>query len=172
MVRHPFRRHLRFATPPPSRASPNYAVYLSDVPFPLPRWTRSVHDGYRVSALPRRASSRSVLPSPLPRRVGVHIAAFGACSGFTRVTARRIARPPFRGLCHEASTGMVTHSCRSPAIESNHQLFEWVLPPLVFSPFGAHAFSPAFFGWSHLVFWGNRYEQRAFPPAQQEQEPL
>jgi len=32
--------------------------------------------------------------SPVPRRVGVHIAAFGACSNFTRITARQIARPP------------------------------------------------------------------------------
>jgi hypothetical protein len=44
---------------------------------------------------PAPGSSRSVPPSPLPRRVGVHITAFGACTGFTRVTARRIARPPF-----------------------------------------------------------------------------
>lgn len=43
---------------------------------------------------PAPGSSRSVPPSPLPRRVGVHITAFGACTGFTRVTARRIARPP------------------------------------------------------------------------------
>ena len=65
MVRHPFRRHLRFATPPPSRASPNYADYLSGVLCPLPRWTVSVHDGYRVGAFPRR-----VLPDPfcLPRK--------------------------------------------------------------------------------------------------------
>jgi hypothetical protein len=51
--------------------------------------------------------------------------------------------PTIRGLCREASTGPVTRTCRSPAIESNHQLFEWVLPPLVFSPFGAHALSAA-----------------------------
>jgi hypothetical protein len=36
-----------------------------------------------------------MLPSPVSRRVGVHITAFGACSNFTRVTARQIARPPF-----------------------------------------------------------------------------
>jgi len=36
-----------------------------------------------------------MLPSPISRRVGVHITAFGACSNFTRVTARQIARPPF-----------------------------------------------------------------------------
>src|ERR1700684_3998038 len=59
MIRPPFRRRLRFATPRPFRASPNYADYLSGVLFPLPRWTESVHDGYRVGALPRR-----VLPDP------------------------------------------------------------------------------------------------------------
>ena len=90
------------------------------------------------SALPRR-----VLPDRLglprsSRRVGVHIAAFEACSSFTRVTACQVARPPIRGLCHEVSACPVTQTRRSIAIESNHQLFEWVLPPLVICPFGAH----------------------------------
>jgi len=40
------------------------------------------------------SSSRSVLPSPFSRRVGVHIVVFEACPNFTLVTARRIARPP------------------------------------------------------------------------------
>jgi len=64
MVRRPFRRRSRFATPRPFRASPTDADYLSGVLCSLPRWTVSVHDGYRVSALPRRA-----LPDPfcLPR---------------------------------------------------------------------------------------------------------
>jgi hypothetical protein len=53
--------------------------------------------------------------------------------------------PTIRGLCREVSASPVTRTHRSPAIESNHQLFEWVLPPLVISPFGAHAFSPALF---------------------------
>jgi len=44
-----------------------------------------------------------------------------------------------RGLCREASPTPVTRSERSPAIEPNHQLFEWVLPPLVISPVRAHA---------------------------------
>ena len=39
-------------------------------------------------------TSRSVLPSPSPWRVGIRIEPFEACSGFTRVTARRIAQPP------------------------------------------------------------------------------
>src|ERR1700733_15861459 len=42
--------------------------------------------------------------------------------------------PTMRGLCREVSISTVTSAHRSPAIESNHQLFEWVLPPLVFSP--------------------------------------
>ena len=44
-----------------------------------------------------------------------------------------------RGLCREVSTCPVTRTNRPPAIESNHQLFECVLPPLVISPFWAHA---------------------------------
>ena len=47
--------------------------------------------------------------------------------------------PTMRGLCREVSITTVTRANRSPAIESNHQLFEWVLPPLVISPFWAHA---------------------------------
>jgi hypothetical protein len=33
-------------------------------------------------------------PSPIGRRVGIRIVTFEACSGFTHVTARRIAQPP------------------------------------------------------------------------------
>ena len=55
----------------------------------------------RAVPLPRRIewvrlsiASPSVLPSPFCRRVGFRISTFGACSGFTHVTARRIAQPP------------------------------------------------------------------------------
>ena len=41
------------------------------------------------------------------------------------------------------ATRPVSRAGCSPDVESNHQLFEWVLPPLVTSPFGAHARSPA-----------------------------
>jgi hypothetical protein len=37
---------------------------------------------------------QTVLPSPTSGRVGIHNFPFEACSGFTRVTARRFARPP------------------------------------------------------------------------------
>ncbi len=56
-----------------------------------------------------------VLPSPFPWRVGIHDFAFEACSSFTRVTACRVARPPYSGLCHEASTRPVTRPGRSLA---------------------------------------------------------
>ena len=68
-LRHPddppsIRRRSRFATPRPSRASPTCADYLSGVLCSLPRWTGSVHDGYRGGVFLRR-----VLPNPfsLPR---------------------------------------------------------------------------------------------------------
>src|SRR5713226_656099 len=44
-----------------------------------------------VSSLPAR-------PSPLCRRVGIHDFTFEACSSFTRVTAYKIAHPPFVGF--------------------------------------------------------------------------
>ena len=43
---------------------------------------------------------------------------FEACSGFTHVTARRIAQPPTGDLCHEAPTHAVTRTSRSSATGS------------------------------------------------------
>src|SRR6516164_6986692 len=57
----------------------------SDLRCPLPRRIERV----RVSI-----TSPLVQPSPNGRRVGIRIVTFEACSGFTRVTARRIAQPP------------------------------------------------------------------------------
>src|SRR5262249_12915357 len=59
--------------------------HLSDVPCPLPRRIEQV----RVSI-----ASPLMQPSPNGRRVGIRIVTFEACSGFTRVTAHRIAQPP------------------------------------------------------------------------------
>jgi hypothetical protein len=42
-------------------------------------------------------------------------APYKACSGFTRVTARRIAQPPKGDLCHEASTRPVARPSRPSA---------------------------------------------------------
>ena len=137
MVRRPFRRRSQDATPRPSRASPTDADYLPGMLCSLPRWSdpccwfclaRSRAGFFRID---------SAFPASAPGRH--HIGPFGACSSFTRVTACQVARPPFCGLCREVPTRPVSQPSRSPAIESNHQLFEWVLPPLVISPFGAHA---------------------------------
>src|SRR6266536_328668 len=69
----------RDGSPPITRTT------FSDVPCPLPRRIERV-----------RVSIASPLVQPLPngRRVGIRIVTFEACSGFTHVTARRIAQPP------------------------------------------------------------------------------
>src|SRR5208337_518252 len=68
------------------RVSPNYPTRLFNMPCPLPRWTGT---GAFVGCFPVPRG-----PSPNIRRVGVHDFTFGACSGFTRVTACWIAQPP------------------------------------------------------------------------------
>jgi hypothetical protein len=69
----------RDGSPPITRTT------FSDVPCPLPRRIERV----RVSI-----ASPLTRPSPNGRRVGIRIVTFEACSGFTHVTARRIAQPP------------------------------------------------------------------------------
>src|ERR1700680_2998800 len=77
------RRRGRY--PRPWRVSPDYPNHLSNVPCPLPRRIERV----RVSI-----ASPLTRPSPNGRRVCIRIVTFEACSGFTHVTARRIAQPP------------------------------------------------------------------------------
>jgi hypothetical protein len=55
------------------------------VPCPLPR---------RIERVLVSIASPLMQPSPNGRRVGIRIVTFEACSGFTHVTARRIAQPP------------------------------------------------------------------------------
>jgi hypothetical protein len=100
----------------------------SGVPFPLPRRIRRV----RLSI-----ASPSVLPSPFCRRVGIRISTFEACSGFTRVTARRIAQPP------KAAFVTRLRSSQLPAkplvsYQSNRQFPGWNPPPLATRALGAH----------------------------------
>ena len=78
-------RDVEAATLATRRVSPDYPNHLSDVPCPLPRRIERV----RVSI-----ASPLMQPSPNGRRVGIRIVTFEACSGFTHVTARRIAQPP------------------------------------------------------------------------------
>ena len=64
---------------------PVTANHPTDVPCPLPR---------RIAWVRVSIASPHVRPSPNDRRVGIRIRTFEACSGFTFVTARRIAQRP------------------------------------------------------------------------------
>jgi hypothetical protein len=82
--------------PLPSATSRTLPSPLTGLPrLPEPPFRRAVpttpadRAGAGVDCFPR-----SLEPSPNGRRVGIRIVTFEACSGFTRVTARRIAQPP------------------------------------------------------------------------------
>ena len=47
----------------------------------------------------RRSLPDRCQPSPISRRVGFRIKRFGACSAFTRVAARMVAKPPLATRC-------------------------------------------------------------------------
>src|SRR5262245_28514659 len=109
------------------RISPDYSDHPSDVPCPLPR---------RIERLLMSITSPLTRPSPNGRRVGIRIVTFEACSGFTRVTARRIAQLP------KATFVTRLQSLRLPAraarqLPDQSKLSEWNLPPLVIRAFGA-----------------------------------
>jgi len=94
---------------------------------------RLLHLAAGTAALPAIRSLRasSARPSPNGRRVGIRIVTFEACSGFTRVTVRRIAQAPGGYLL---SRGSNPHGCPHKPLVSyriNRQLFGWILPPLV-----------------------------------------
>lgn len=61
-------------------------------------------------------------PSPSLRWVGFHIARFGACSTFTRVPARRLAKSPEATLYTEGFDGFVTFSAAPIATGWSDQL--------------------------------------------------
>jgi hypothetical protein len=61
--------------------------------------------------------------SPNGWRVGIRT--FETCSGFTHITARRIAQPPYGDLCHEAPTEPVTRPSSSLVVS-----FQQVVPPV------------------------------------------
>src|SRR5712671_2996105 len=75
---------------------------LRPLPSPLTGLPRLPEPPFRRACpLPRRIervrvwiASPLIQPSPNGRRVGIRIVTFEACSGFTHVTARRIAQPP------------------------------------------------------------------------------
>ena len=84
-------------------------------------------------------SSPFARPSPVNWRVGIHDFTFEACSGFTRVTACKIAARPTADSCPEASIQPVAQPNRSVATMSHRQLHRWILLPLTICPVGAHS---------------------------------
>jgi hypothetical protein len=74
---------------------------------------------------------------PLSRRVGIRNCTFEACSGFTRITAHRIARPPARPW----SRGFSAASCPTTPLVSfqfNRLFSGWNPPPQVIRALVAH----------------------------------
>ena len=88
--------------------------------------------------VPAPVSSLSVLPSPFLGRVGVHITTFEACSSFTRVTACKVAHPPYVGFIARLRPGRFPGSDARKLSSSTNNLLEWVLPPLVICAVEAH----------------------------------
>src|SRR5690242_17554471 len=79
---------------------------------------------------------------PLSGRVGVHITTFEACSSFRRVTACRVAHPPYVGFIARLLPGRLPGSGARKLSSSTNNLLEWVLPPLVVCAVEAHPTSP------------------------------
>ena len=110
------------------------------MPCPLPRWTGQVLDGYRVARsragfFPVRTAFPAIGPGRRPH------CTFEACSSFTRVTACRVARPPYVDFFARLRPGRFPGSALASYRTSTINLFEWVLPPLVISPVRAHTIS-------------------------------
>ena len=76
---------------------------------------------------PARVSSLPVQPSPFVRRVGVHDFTFEACSSFTRVTACKVAHPPFVGFIARLRPD------RFPALRAN---IDETVPPVIITEQG------------------------------------
>jgi hypothetical protein len=75
--------------------APNGSPPITRTTFPTCR----AHYPGGLSGCVCRLLPRITQPSPNGRRVGIRIVTFEACSGFTHVTARRIAQPPTGDLC-------------------------------------------------------------------------
>jgi len=111
-----------------SWTSPNDPDHRLDMPCSLPRW---------IGTGATSASSLSVRPSPLCRRVGIHDLLSRPAQA-SRGYSLSNCSPTWSGLCHEAPVQTVTCPNRPSATELSRLLLGWVLPPLVICAFGAH----------------------------------
>jgi hypothetical protein len=89
--------------------------------------------GARVDCFPTRAAF------PKWPEVGIRIVTFEACSGFTRVTAHRIAQPPKAAFVTRLQPGRLPGQTALVSYQTNRQLSGWNLPPQVIRAFGAHS---------------------------------
>jgi hypothetical protein len=100
-----------------------YPVRLPPVPPPEATLRPLPSHQTGLPRLPEPPFQRAVPTTPVDR-AGAYVDCFPAstdfeaCSGFTHVTARRIAQPPTGDLCHEAPTHAVTRTSRSSATGS------------------------------------------------------
>src|ERR1035441_4203873 len=104
-------------------------------PFLLHKLTRSkgpsLHRHYPTSSVHLALSDAQMVRRPFWRRSRIAIPATTPSLPHGRsITFLACCSPTIRGLCREVSISTVTRAHRPPAIESNHQLFVWVLPPL------------------------------------------
>ena len=123
---------------------PTTTLEMRSPPAPdLPQLLRSP-SLHAVPSTPvdRTGACRFLLcPRGLPRLTGGSASTtftFEACSGFTRVTACKVAARPTADSCPEASTRPVTRPDRSVATMSYRQLHRWILLPPVICAIGAH----------------------------------
>ena len=91
------------ARPWPSRAVgwrvPRHRTGLPVLrPFPSSMRAAATYPGGTCRCMCRSLPDRWQ-PSPISRRVGFRIARFGACSAFTGVAARMVAKPPLAARC-------------------------------------------------------------------------
>jgi hypothetical protein len=125
-------KRCRASRPPVARGLPTLRQRtVSHVPFPLPRWTAM---GACVGASPSRGS----LP-PIRAESASTSRTFEACSGFTRITARRIARcTTVHLLSPRLQRAELPPLAARIATELYRHLLGWNLHPLVLCAFVAH----------------------------------
>ena len=104
------------------------------MPCPLPRWTQPVY---------LSVTSRSGQPSLMLWQVGVHDFTFEACSGFTRVTACRVAQPPWVAFVTRLRPGPARRRPKPlVSYQTYRQLSGWDFHPLAIRAVGAHITFP------------------------------
>jgi len=83
-------------------------------------------------------------PSLFEWQVGAHNVPFEACSGFTRVAARRLADPPMVGPCPESFSDSVTLLAASVATGTYRQFPGQDFHLLETRPLSRRTFEPVF----------------------------